>query len=491
MTDDTHSTDRPATLSVWDAVSVIVGIVVGAAIFKTPPMVFGAAGSVSGGLISWVLGAALCLVGALCYAELATMHKRGGGDYVFLTKAFGPLIGFLFGWAQLTGVFSGSIGSMAYVFADHALVVSHQLWPPQGRTIEPLKTVWLAVVPVLILTGIHAAGVKPGKVLQNLLTIVKLLGLTLLIVVGLGLGTHPLESPSPNPGYPPSWTNFSLAMILVLYAYGGWNDAVFVAAEVRDRQRNIPRALAGGLLLIAALYLLINLAYLRGLGFDGLKRSSVPAIDVIRQSSSLPELVRSTARLLIGLLVMVSALGAIHGLLFTGSRLYAALGEDHRLFRILGRWHPRLGTPVWALVAQGLLGIALIVVVGTRLAQHVIDVILKSVGISPVPWGRFQGGFGTLVAATAPIFWMFFLLTGVSLFLFRVRDPHAERPFRVPLYPVVPAIFVMMSAWMLYRSVLWAETAALLALCPLACGVPLYFVSRRLKSADEGSLESG
>lgn len=443
MTENRLTTERPATLSVWDAVSVIVGIVVGAAIFKTPPIVFGAAGSVSAGLISWALGAALCLVGALCYAELATMHKRSGGDYVFLTKAFGPFVGFLFGWAQLTGVFSGSIGSMAYVFADHAQDVLSQIWGS-----APQSHVLLAAVPVLILTAIHATGVKPGKAIQNLLTITKLLGLTLLVVVGLGLGTHGFETPlaSPEPNGEPASTNFGLAMILVLYAYGGWNDAVFVAAEVRDRQRNIPRALAGGLLLIAGLYLLINLAYLRGLGFAGLTGSSVPAVDVIRQSSSLPESVRSAGQILIGLLVMVSSLGAVHGLLFTGSRLYAALGEDHRLFRVLSHWHPRLGTPVWALLAQGLLGVALIVVVGTESGRHAIDVTLKSTGVSAVPWARFDGGFATLVAATAPVFWTFFLLTGVSLFLFRARDPDADRPFRVPGYPVVPALFLLMSA---------------------------------------------
>ena len=139
---------------------------------------------------------------------------------------------------------------------------------------------------------------------------------------------------------------------------------------------------------------------------------------------------------------------------------------------------------MWALLAQGLLGVVLIVVVGTEGGRYSIDRILKSTGIPAVPWARFDGGFATLVAATAPVFWMFFLLTGISLFLFRVRDPHAERPFRVPGYPVVPALFILMSAWMLYRSVLYAESVVLLALVPLACGVPLYFLSRRLERAD-------
>jgi len=476
-TESPASAGRQATLSVWDAVSIIIGIVVGAAIFKTPPLIFGAAGSISAGMFSWALGAGLCLIGALCYAELATMHPRGGGDYVFLTKAFGPWLGFLFGWAQLTGVFSGSIGSMAYVFADHAREVAGQL----GMDLAG-NGVWLASVPVLLLTGIHVAGVKPGKTLQNTLTVAKLSGLTLLVLAGLIGGTHALATPQPvvhDSGA--AWVSadgFGLAMIFVLYAYGGWNDAVFVAAEVRDQQRNIPRALAGGLLLIAALYLLINAAYLRGLGFTGLTASEVPAVDVIRQTAFLPARVRAAGEFLIGLLVMVSSLGAVHGLLFTGSRLYATVGSDHPLFAKLGRWHPTLGTPVWALTAQGLLGVVLIVVVGTARGQSAINSVVGAAGLAAVPWNDFDGGFETLVTATAPLFWSFFLLTGLSLFIFRFRRPSAARPFRVPLYPVVPLIFLLMSAWMLYRSILHAGTVVLLALVPLACGVPVYFTSR-------------
>jgi amino acid transporter len=267
-------------------------------------------------------------------------------------------------------------------------------------------------------------------------------------------------------------------MILVLYAYGGWNDAVFVAAEVQDQQRNIPRALAGGLLLIAVLYLLLNAAYLKGLGFVGLTASKIPAVDVSRQTTFLPVQVRAAGEILIGLLVMISSLGAIHGLLFTGSRLYAAVGNDHPLFAKLGQWHPKLGTPVWALTAQGLLGVALIVIVGTSHGQSTINSAVMAAGLPSVPWERFSGGFETLVAATAPIFWSFFLLTGLSLFIFRFRNPAAKRPFRVPLYPLVPFIFLLTSTWMLYRSLLYAETAVLLALVPLACGIPVYLTSR-------------
>jgi len=473
------ATGRRATLTLWDAISIIVGIVVGAAIFKTPPLIFDNAGSISAGMFSWALGGGLCLIGALCYAELATMHPRGGGDYVFLTKAFGPWLGFLFGWAQLTGVFSGSIGSMAYVFAYHAREVANQLGMDLTGSI-----VWLAAGPVLLLTGIHVAGIKPGKILQNTLTIAKLAGLALLVVAGLIGGTHALTTPqsvisgSGSGGI--SADGLGLAMIFVLYAYGGWNDAVFVAAEVQNQQRNIPRALAGGLLLITTLYLLINAAYLRGLGFTGLTASDVPAVDVIRQTAFLPDQVRAAGEILIGLLVMVSSLGAVHGLLFTGSRLYATVGGDHPLFARLGRWHPRLGTPVWALTAQGLLGVALIVIVGTERGQSTINSIVGTAGLKPVPWHEFQSGFEVLVAATAPVFWSFFLLTGLSLFIFRFRCPSAPRPFRVPLYPVVPLIFLLVSAWMLYRSITYAGTIVMLALIPLACGIPVYLASRRI-----------
>ncbi len=466
--------DPPQTLTMWDAVSIIVGIVVGVSIFKAPGGAFGVFANVASpmiGLGAWLLGAVVALCGALTYAELATMHRRLGGEYVYLTRAYGPWLGFLFGWAQLTGVFSGSIGAMAYVFADY----TRQLTGSAAAT-----GVWFACAAVLALTSLHVTGVRTGKTVQNVLTIAKLLGLGMLLVVGLcGDPGEPLtvrhEVSEDAPG-------FGLAMILILYAYGGWNDSAFVATEVRDPHRNVPRSLIMGMLFVAVIYLLINLAYIRGLGFVGVRESFTPAADVVARSALFEGESRAWATRLMTVLVMTSALGALHGMIFTGSRLCAAIGADHKLFAKLGTWHAGLGSPVFALGTQAALSLLLVISVGTQRGRDAVDVVMTSIGRSALPWDTFGGGFQTLVAATAPVFWMFFLLSGLSLFVFRIRQPEAERPFRVPGYPVVPVIFCLGSAYMVYASLDYARDLALMALIPLAVGVPVYVVSRRLGS---------
>lgn len=474
VTHDGISSDSPPqTLTMWDAVSIIVGIVVGVSIFKAPGGPFGVFANVSSpmmGLGAWLIGAGVALCGALTYAELATMHRRSGGEYIYLTRAYGAWLGFLFGWAQLTGVFSGSIGAMAYVFADY----TRQLIGAADGT-----GVWFACAAVIALTSLHVAGVRTGKTVQNFLTVAKLIGLAMLLVIGLCgnpgeslMTTHEVDGPG-----------FGLAMILILYAYGGWNDSAFVAAEVREPHRNVPRSLIYGMLFVAVIYLLVNLAYVRGLGFVGVRESGTPAADVVANSALFGGATRDWVTRLMGVLVMTSALGALHGMIFTGSRLCAAIGADHRLFAKLGAWNPRTGSPVFALGTQAVLSLALIVSVGTQRGRNFVDSVMTAVGRDALPWDFYDGGFQTLVAATAPVFWMFFLLSGVSLFVFRIRSPDAERPFRVPGYPVVPVIFCLGSAYMVYASLNYAGDLALLALIPLAIGIPVYAVSRRIGSA--------
>ncbi len=235
-------------LGLWDAVSIIVGIVVGTAIFKTPQNVFANVHGPWLGLGCWLLGGVLALIGSMCYAELATTYPRMGGDYVYLTRAFGRWVGFLFGWAQLTVILTGSIGAMAYAFGDYAVTLFG--W-------EAKHSVWLAVGSVVILTALNLVGVVFGKAVQNLLTAVKILGLGAICVAGFvwgGDASWASQKSMEGPG-------FGLAMVFVLYAYGGWNDSAFVASEVRHRHRNMP--------LRPPLGLLINAAFLWGLGFEG------------------------------------------------------------------------------------------------------------------------------------------------------------------------------------------------------------------------------
>jgi amino acid transporter len=219
---------------------------------------------------------------------------------------------------------------------------------------------------------------------------------------------------------------------------------------------------------------------MHALGFEGARQSRAIAADVLGMA-----LGASGAKLM-AVLVMISALGAVNGLILTGSRVYASLGADHSIFARLSRWHPRLGTPLWALVAQLLVSVVMICAVGTRTGRAVIDSALTALGGAPAEWSG-HGGFDTLLRCTAPVFWLFFLLTGISLFVLRRRDPELERPFRVPLYPLLPLIFCGMCVYMLYSAIDYAGVLSALGVGLLLLGVPLYFVSKPRHINPEGT----
>jgi amino acid transporter len=534
-TPPTHPTET-ARLGMWDAVSIIVGIVVGTAIYKTPHLIYGNVSSAWMGLGAWLLGGVLSFVGALCYAELATAYPRMGGDYVYLSRAFGRPVGFLFGWAQLAVILTGSIGVMAFAFGDYtvrlwseshiarsnveagtkaerdevnandvaklrkdlessrakgdatgterletevAFVESRILaWDKDGDGKATSNEVRLyfetissrfAVAAVLVLSLLNLAGLVFGKQIQNVLTGVKVLGLLAIVVVGLssGGGGASFESTKDI-----EKISFGFAMVMVLYAFGGWNDAAFVASEVRDRSRNIPKALLYGIGGITVIYLLVNLGYIWGIGFDGLRSNSTPAAEVLKGPFG------ENGGRVMSILVMLSALGAVNGLIFTGSRIYTALGREHSVFKFLGHWDPRLGVPIWSIVVQAVIAILLILAVGTPEGRSTVDSGLQSIRLAGLPWDQYFGGFDTLVAGTAPVFWIFFLLTALALFKLREMDHGIPRPFSVPLYPFVPFIFGVTCVYMLYSSLAYAKGLALIGIVPLLVGLPLYFISR-------------
>jgi amino acid transporter len=448
--------DVRRTLGLWDAVSIIIGIVIGAGIYETAPLVFSNVSSPSAGLAVWVVGGLLSLVGACCYAELASTYPRSGGDYVYLSRAFGRLFGFLFGWAQLTVILTGSIGMMAYVFADYAVALLNA--PP--RSAMP----W-AAGSVIALTLLHVLSVSLGTRAQNLLTAAKVVGVLAVVAAGAWLAlsldvSRPSSTRSLEPG------SLGLAMILVLYTFGGWNDAAFVAAEVRERRKNLPRALILGTLAVTLIYLLMNAAFLVALGFEGARSSRAIARDVFISAFG------AWGGAAISLLVMISALGAASALIFTGSRVHAALGRDYSILQTLGAWHPRLGSPARSLAAQLVITLLLIVIAGSGFGQR-------------------HGGFDTLLRGTAPVFWTFFLLTGLALFRLRKLEPQRERPFRVPLYPLTPLVFCATCLYMLYSSIAYAGWFALLGLVPLVAGLPFYLASKRKPAALSEPVTSG
>jgi APA family basic amino acid/polyamine antiporter len=470
-------------LGVFDAVNIIVGIVIGASLFKIPWLIFSSSDGPYSALLVWVLGGVLAFIGALCYAELATSFPRAGGDYVYLSKAFGPLAGFLFGWAQLTVVLTASIGAMAYVFGDFATNIYKLTDSFQFADLS--SEFMYAGLAIIVLSLFNIMGVVLGKLVMNLLTILKMAGLVGLIVAGFGWAeAWPTEwPPALTIAEEGAWTFHlgwqSLAVILVLYAYGGWNDAAFVAAEVREPRRNIPRALLFGVGLITVLYLLVNTAYIVGLGWEK-----------ARQFGRLPALLMEKTPLgekggqAMSIIVMISALGAVNGLVFTGARVYATLGNDHKLFGWLGHWTPGRGAPILALLVQALIALGMLATFGTKAGHDFVNQALSYVRITNETDWNLDKAFETLVSISAPIFWLFFLMSGLSLFILRDHTTAANRPFSVPLYPILPIIFCNMCAYMLYQSVMYAKWHALFPAGLVLLGVPLYFASRAIGYRD-------
>lgn len=425
-------------LSVFDSVCIIVGIIIGAGIYEIPPTVAASMPGWEGILGIWLLGGILALAGSLSYAELATAYPYEGGDYVYQTRAFGRWAGYLFGWSQLAVIRPGDIALMAFVFARYAAA----LYAP----FDHARPVY-ALAAVAVLTFLNILGVREGKWTQNLLTVIKFAGLLLIAAGGLW-APHPTAAAATTPAF--DMGGFNLALILVLFTFGGWNEMAYVSAEVERPDRNIVRALAIGTVLVTAVYVGINGAFLYALGREGMASSQAIAVDALKQA--LPE----AAGRMIAVIICISALGAVNGLIFTGARISYAMGREHALFRGLGKWNARSGTPVSALVVQGGLSAAIILVAGSF-----IDTILY----------------------TAPVVWLFFLATAVSLFVLRAREPGVLRPYRVIGYPWTPLVFCVCCLFMLYSSVAYALAARPAGLCMvlsvLAVGYILYLLRIR------------
>jgi amino acid transporter len=454
-------------LGLWDTISVIVGVVIGAGIYETAPLVLASVPDARTAGLVWAAGGLLSLIGAACYAELASAYPRSGGDYVYLSRAFGRCVGFLFGWAQLTVILTGSIGMMAYVFAEYAA----SIWG-LGRA----SVTGLAVASVFVLTAVHAVSVGVGKHTQNALSALKVASVGLIVASGVAMGlssdgrapVEPMTSREPSLG---------LALIFVHYTFGGWNDAAFVAAEVRRPGRNLPRALLYGMAAITGIYLLMNGAFVLGLGFEGARSSKAVAADLLRAAFG------PIGGAVMAVVVMVSALGALSGLVFTGARLFASVGADHPLLSLLGRRKARTGAPLGALAVQLVVTVCLVSLIGTGAGRVAVERAVAWVGLAAPTWSG-HGGFDTLLRATAPVFWVFFLMTGLSLFVLRFKDPSRRRPFRVPGYPVIPLLFCATCVFMVHAAVSYAGALALLGAAPLALGLPLYWLSKWMFNAE-------
>ncbi len=425
------------SLSVLDAVLITVGIIVGAGIFRTPSIVAANSGSVEGLILLWIAGGAVSLIGALCYAELASTYPERGGEYHFVSRAFGSAPGFLFAWARMTVIQTGSIAMLAFLVGDYAAAALGHI---------PLTPAHYAAVTVVLLTAVNIAGIRQGKWMQASLIALLALGLSSIILTGS------LSGPSPAAAEPSSDTAvFGRAMIFVLLTFGGWNEAAYLSADVNGPRRNIVRVLIYSIAAVTALYLAVNLALLKGLGLQGMSSSDAVATDLMRLSFG------EAGAALVSLLIVLACLSTMNATIITGARTTYALGRDFRLLGFLGRWREGRETPVNALLVQG--GIALLLVAGGA---------------------RARDGFETMVDYTAPVFWFFFALIGLSLFVLRRREPLARRPFQVPLYPLLPIAFIAVCVYMLFSSLAFTGAGALVGAAVLVAGIPVFiFLKRR------------
>lgn len=426
----------PAGLSVMDATVVLIGVVVGIGIFGFPPLVAQHATSEAMYIALWCAGGLVMLVGALCYAELGSAYPGAGGEYLYLTRAWGARVGLMFAWARCTVIQTGAIAVVAYIYGDYA-----QRLMPLGAHGPALH----AAMSVVALTALNVVGTRYSKRLQWVFTVLTLLALSAVLVASLsasGGDSASLAAPTALVGNPGGL--MGMGMVFVLLTYGGWNEAAYLSGELRDPGRNMSRVLLIGTAVVTGAYVLTNLALLEIFGLQGLRDTPALAADVMQLAAG------PYAAALLSLTICATALSTINGTIITGARVYYALGRDVPKLHALSGWSARNETPVAALLVQGAITLAL-------------------VGL-----GAFsQNSVQTLVAYTAPVFWLFMLLVAASVWRLRQRDPQRARPFRVPLYPLPPLLLGLTCAGLVVSSAVYAGAGALIGLAVLAAGVPL------------------
>ena len=409
------------TLSPFAAIAITVGIVVGAGIFKTPSMVAAITNDLGWLLTLWMAGAVLSLAGALCYAELCTAFPSSGGEYHFLQRCYGKTTAFFYAWAKAFVINPGAIALLGYVFGDYL----SQVWFLGDYS----SSLWAAGV-ITLLTISNLLGLKVSTRLQTTFLIVAILGL--LLVVFSGLSNPPADKSifeMPWFNHTPPIGLLGLAMVFVLLTFGGWGEAAYLSSEVKGQGRTMVWVLVSSLLIITALYLLVNISLVHSLGVKGLAESKAAGADAMRLTLG------PWAEGALGIIVALAAITSINATIIIGSRTMQSLGADWRGLNWLGQWQDEINVPARAILIQALISLSL------------------------VAFGAFQhDGFQAMVEFTAPVFWFFLTLVGLSLIFLRTLEPNAHRPFCVPLYPWIPILFCISSAYLTWSSIQYAAS---------------------------------
>lgn len=431
-------------LGPFDAAMVVIGGIVGAGIFINPYIVAQRLDTPGLVLGAWVAGGLIALAGAFAFAELGSLLPRAGGPYIYLRTAFHPLAGFLYGWALLFMIQGGAVAAVGITFAEYALrsVGSNAPAAP------------LAIAAIVIVSAINYVGVKPGSRVLNVFVILKMTALVALIIAGALLAEPSTTAVAEVPERSGLLIlAFGAALVPVMFSYGGWQSANWISEEIREPERNLPRAIIAGTLAVIAVYVLVNMIYLRALGHAGLAATTTPAADTAARAAG------PVADRLIALAIAVSTFGFLHLCVLAPTRVYYAMAADGVFFRGMARLHPRFRTPSLAIVTQSGWAIAL----------------------------ALTGTYGDLVDYVVFADWLFFGMSVLALFVLRRQYPVHERragTYRSPGYPLIPALFLAAAALVIV-SVVWSNplrsaTGAIL----LLTGVPAYMFWTRRRKGD-------
>ena len=439
----TPSPTPPATyarrIGLFSGTMLVVGGIIGSGIFLNPAIVAQRVGSARLIMLAWALGAGIALLGAFIFAELGSRKPAAGGGYVYLRDAFGPLPAFLYGWALLLAIASGAAAAVAVTFASYAVPLLH-LAPGSER--------WLAALAIALLSLVNMFGVRPGAWTQNVFTLLKLAAIAVLVVAALMGGGAAAPATCPSCAATSSMGGVIVAvgtaLVPVLFAYGGWQQTNFVAEEMVDARRNLPRALVIGVVIVGVVYLAANFTYLRVLGVSGLATSHAPAADVMAAFAG------ETGRRLIAAGIAVSTFGFLNLVILVTPRVYQAMARDGLFFARFAELHPRSRAPVAAIAVQGAWAIVLLL----------------------------SGSYGQLLDWVTFADWIFFGVTAGTLFVYRRREPSAG--YLAPLFPWTVLLFVAACVYVVGGAVVSNPPNALRGALLLAAGVPVYlFWSRR------------
>lgn len=436
-----------------DAAAIIVSNVIGSGIFLTPAIIAGMVPDPWAMLGVWVAGGVLAFAGAMAYAELAALRPKAGGEYVYLREAFGPMSAFLTGWTSFVAGFSGAVAASAVglaVYLGRFVPVAADTRPLLSIPLGPLAVTvtpqaLMAIAAIALLSIVHIRGVGPGRIMQNTLAALKVTALLLLIGLGFSFGDGSLAHFEEHGSVAVS--SWVLALVPVMFSFSGWNAAAYVAEEIRNPGRFVPRALALGTGAVVAVYVLLNVLYLYSIPIGELAGLKGSVIDVIAD-----RLFGASAGSLMAAMTIVSIAASVSAMIFAGPRVYYAMARDGLFLRGAARVHPRYGTPAYAIVAQGLWSALLVL----------------------------TGSFSQLIEYTGFAVVLFSGVAGIALFVLRRRLPSDERPFRAWGYPLAPALFVIASA-LIVGNAIWRNPGPSGAgLLIILAGLPLYWwVSRR------------